>query len=102
MLVINFNAYFGYFDKILQYSILFRINCLLFRSFPNSSQISWVWVHINFWQVRHNIGAFLYKLHENEILWQKLTLLYGPIRAPCNFIMLHYAVHIKIRNEIKN
>ena len=98
----DFNAYLGHLYKVFQYSVLLRVIGLLFRSFPNSSQITWMWIHIDLWQIRNNIGAFLHKLHENEILWQKFIVLHGSIWIVSNIAMLHNAIHIKVRDERKN
>jgi len=61
-----------------------------------------MWIHIDLWQIRNNIGAFLHKLHENEILWQKFIVLHGSIWIVSNIAMLHNAIHIKVRDERKN
>ena len=80
-------------NQVFQHNILFRIDRLLFRSLPNSSEIHWFRFRDNFRSIGHNNSAILHKLHEDSLLTKKLFVLFGSLWHNCLHNQLLHALH---------
>ncbi len=100
--LVDFDANFGDFNQIFQYSILLWTLGLLLLSISNSSKIIGLWFYFNIWAFGYDFSAILHQLHENEILWKKFIVLYDSFWIFGNIVVLYNALHIKRRNEIKD
>lgn len=99
---VDFDVDFSDSYQVLQHSILFRASSLLLVSFSDTCQIFGMWLYFDFRSFRYDTGAFLHKLHEDEIFWKKPIVLHGSFWLFSYFALLYHALHLKVRNEIKN